>query len=100
MVCDPLPSAQTYEENKLRESYDTGEVIAGVPPPGSYYEDIETIEPTNWVEKDSNIDIQMNPAVVEHFSLIIKADIFEVNTDGKSRTSDPVERAEGQECED
>lgn len=57
---DPLPTADTYETNKMRTSYDQGTIVAGVAPPGSYYEGIETVAASNWFEGNGLIDIRFD----------------------------------------
>lgn len=54
---DELPTEETYEENKDRMSYDSGELVAGVTTADYYYENISTITADRWSGAGNSIDI-------------------------------------------
>ncbi len=57
---DEYPTELIYERHKTQGYYELGEMIAGVPPPGSYYQDIENIPASNWHESSGFIDIRFS----------------------------------------
>lgn len=80
---DELPTPAIYEANYMRTSYGIGTMIAGVAPPGSYFTDIETIQASNWYEKNDFIDIRFSLADVANKDGVYTVVAWLENEDGE-----------------